>query len=249
MALVRRLAQRSPLWFLVLALVVQTVTFAPQRVAAQAPAECLDELSDAEVRARNEWLDDHFQAGKRRARAWWFSWIAIMSAISIGQFVLGSQAEEEVDRVSNFIGGSGAALLVGQLLVFPHTPAFAPQRFRRHAEATEADRRRKLEYGMELLERGATQQQNGRTGWLVHTGPLLWSSVIIPTMQVRYGDWLTTARMVLGGWTFTHLRIWSQPMFATHDWRRFRGMNCGGRYRPRHEVTVEVAGTGMRVTW
>ena len=249
MPLVRRLAQRSPLWILAFVLVAQSATFAPSPSFAQAPSECLDELSDSEVRARNEWLDDHMQAGKRRARMWWYSWIAIMGAAVIGQVVVGTLAEEEVDRVSNYIGAVGAGLVVGQLLVFPHTPAYAPQRFRRHPNATEADRRRKLAYGIELLERGAQQQQKGRSSFLVQAGPLLWSGIVIPTMQIRYGDWLTTARMVLGGWTLTHLRIWTQPMFATHDWRRFRGMNCGHRYAPRHEVTVEVAGTGMRVTW
>ncbi len=200
-------------------------------VAAQDPYGCIDRLSDAEVRVRNEWLQERFDLAKKRARGWWYGQIALWTGIAVAQTVLAVRADEVPDRFPNTLGAVGAWLTWLQLLVVPHTPAYAPQRFRRAPASTLQERRARLRYGLELLEEGA-KRQSLVGGPRAHLVPVLWSGFWGTYISMRFRDVWTSARLIGGGLLVTELRILSTPQQAVRDWEAARGMICGADYFP-----------------
>lgn len=207
------------------------VLCAPSEAAAQDPYGCIDRLSDAEVRVRNEWLQGRFDLAKKRARWWWYGQIALWTGIAVTQTVLAARSEEVPERFPNTVGAVGAWLTWLQLLVVPHTPAYAPQRFRRAPASTPQERRARLRYGLELLEEGAKRQALVG-GPLAHLVPVLWSGFWGTYISLRFRDAWTSARLIGGGLLVTEFRILSTPQQAVRDWEAARGMICGADYVP-----------------
>ncbi|MEM9072349.1 MAG: hypothetical protein AAGE52_27835 [Myxococcota bacterium] len=219
-------------WVLLVGVCV--VAAAPQ-VEAQDPYHCIDRLSDVEVRVRNEWLQERFDASKRRARWWWYGQITLWTGLATMQTVLAVRSDRVRDRFPNTVGTVGAWLTWLQLLVMPHTPAYAPQRFRRAPASTPEERKARLRYGLELLEQGAGRQELGG-GPGAHFVPLLWSSFWGTYFSVRFEDAWLTARLVGGGLLVSEFRILSMPQQAVRDWELARGMICGADYVPPRDT-------------
>ncbi len=195
-------------------------------VSAQHPSECIDTLSDAEVEAQNRWLDNRFQAGKTRARLWWYGQMVLWGAIAAYQTVLAVTADDVPSRFPAVTGTVGAWLSFLQVTLIPQEAAFAPQRFRRHPAATPEDRREKLRYGLRLLERAAGRQTLGR-GFMANVTPLLWTSFWTPYFSVRFKDPPQVLQLALGGILLSEFRIWTLPQQARWDWDVIRQMACG----------------------
>ncbi|MBX3249355.1 MAG: hypothetical protein KF901_19415 [Myxococcales bacterium] len=228
------------------------------RASAQEALGCVDELTDAEVRSRIDWLDGRFQHGKTRARLWWYGQIALWLGVATFQTVLAFTSDEPL--VPNAIAMTGAWLSFIQVTAIPHVAAFAPQRFRRLSEATDADRRVKLRQGLEWLERAAKRQRLAR-GAGAHIPVFLWSGGFGTFFSVRYRDWWLSTRMIVGGLLLSEFRILSTPQQARRDWDDARGMMCGARYVPRGAeeypvledlddgVEVSAYGLGLQIRW
>ncbi|MCB9631654.1 MAG: hypothetical protein H6721_05885 [Sandaracinus sp.] len=247
-------------------LVLALVLTSARVVCAQAtPDRCLDELDDAEVRSRLDWLDGRFQAGKRRARLWWYGQMALWLGVATFQTTMTLTSDEPV--LPNAIGSTGAWLSFVQITAVPHVAAFAPQRFRRHADDTPEARLAKLRYGLDLLERAATRQELA-AGPMAHLPVFLWSAGFGTFFSVKYKDWWLSTRMIGGGILLSEFRILSTPQAAVRDWERARGMMCGAGYvrrdydeledlapgtdaLPEPEVALAPSpgGLGMRVVW
>lgn len=197
---------------------------------AQTPTTCVDELTDDEVRVRIDWLDGRFQSGKRRARLWWYGQMALWLGVATFQTTMTLTSDEPV--LPNAIGSTGAWLSFVQITAIPHVAAFAPQRFRRHADGTPAERREKLRYGLELLERASDRQSIAR-GPMAQLPVLLWSGGFGTFFSVKYRDWWLSTRMIGGGILLSEFRILSTPQAAVRAWEAARGMMCGARYVSR----------------
>ncbi len=228
----------------------------------------MGELTDDEVRVRLDWLDARFQAGKRRARAWWYGQMALWLGVATFQTAMTLTSDEPL--LPNAIGSTGAWLSFVQVTAIPHVAAFAPQRFRRHADDTPEARRDKLRYGLDLLERAATRQALA-SGPMAHVPVFLWSAGFGTFFSVKYRDWQLSTRMIGAGILLSEFRILSVPRGAVRAWEAARGMMCGAGFVPRGvddypelddlapgtddlpEPEVALApspgGLGMRVVW
>ena len=149
---------------------------------AQHPTSCINELTPAEVDTRIRLIDSHFQANKRRARAHWYGFMALFGGLSAYSLVMAVRADEHVDRFSNYVGAAGAFLTSAQMAVIPNTAAIAPQRFRRHPDATLDDRRLKLRYGLEMMEL-ASRRADRSSGLGAQVIPAIWSATCIATRR------------------------------------------------------------------
>jgi hypothetical protein len=204
---------------------------------AQDPSGCVNELTDDEVRVRLDWLDGRFQSGKRRARLWWYGQMVLWLGVATFQTTMTLTSDEPV--LPNAIASTGAWLSFVQVTAIPHVAAFAPQRFRRHADTTPEERREKLRYGLDLLERAADRQALGR-GPMAHLPVFLWSGGFGTYFSVKYRDWWLSTRMIAGGLLLSEFRILSTPQAAVRAWEEARGMMCGARYVPRADDYPEL---------
>lgn len=226
---------------LALALILGCLESTPVR--AQDPYGCIDSLEDAEVRARNRWLERRFDARKRGIRLWWFGQTAIWAAVVGFQIVQLTRAEDTRRRFPNAVGLVGAALTLIQVAALPQPGAYAPQRFRRAPADTPAQRRAKLRYGLELLE-GAASRQSLVGGPRAHLLPAAWTAFWTPYFGIRFRDPPQLALMALGGLALSEFRILTVPKGATRDWAQARSMICGAdpvRDSRRHSQAYEDA--------
>lgn len=219
--------------FALLFSLVLAFTAASNTALAQNPSSCINELSPAEVDVRIRQLDSHFQANKRRARAHWYGFMSLFAGLGVYSIIVASQADERVDRFSNYLGGIGAFLTSAQMAIIPNTAAIAPQRFRRHPDRTLEERRLKLRYGLDMMEL-ASRRAARASGPLAHLTPIVWSATWSTVIMLKFDSPLTVLRMVGGGLFFTESRILLTPRDSVRSWESIRGSFCGGRYLHRY---------------
>lgn len=206
---------------------------------AQEPYACLDSLDDATVRNHNRWLERRFDAAKLRARLYWYGQVLLWGGISIAQTVLAATADDVPERFPNTVGAVGAWLTTLQLIVMPVTSAFAPQRFARQPRGTPEERRARLRYGLELLEKSANREAL-QGGPAAHVVPFLWSAFWGSYISARFKDAWTSVRLVGGGILVSEFRILSMPQQAVRDWEAIRGMICGAMYIAPYDETYSM---------
>lgn len=212
---------------------VLALTAASNSALAQNPTSCINELTPAEVDVRIRLIDSHFQANKRRARAHWYGFMSLFAGLGVYSVIVASQADERVDRFSNYLGGIGAFLTSAQMAIIPNTAAIAPQRYRRRPDSTLEERRLKLRYGLEMMEL-ASRRAARASGPLAHLTPVLWSTTWSTVIMLKFDSPLTVLRMVGGGLFFSESRILLTPTDSVRSWESIRGSFCGGRYLHRY---------------
>ncbi|MFK8003389.1 MAG: hypothetical protein AB8H86_27710 [Polyangiales bacterium] len=212
---------------------VLAFTAASNSALAQNPTSCINELSPAEVDMRINLIDSHFQANKRRARAHWYGFMSLFAGLGVYSIIVASQADERVDRFSNYLGGIGAFLTSAQMAIIPNISAVAPQRFRRQPDRTLEERRLKLRYGLDMMELASARAARS-SGPLAHLTPVVWSATWSTVIMLKFDSPLTVLRMVGGGLFFTEARILLTPRDSVRSWESVRGSFCGGRYLHRY---------------
>lgn len=218
--------------------VFTSLTFGSPKAHAQPrgssnPYDCIDELSSAELDARLDLVDTHFQLNKRRIRAHWYGFIALFGTVAIGQVIMAATANTDVARFSNSVGAVGAFLAAAQGIVTPIPAAYAPQRFRRMPEETDEERRLKLRYGLDRMEVSARRLHNQGRGPMAFLAPLVWSATWTTVIALKFAHAPTILRLVGGGIAITQLKIWSTPLGMVDSWQRVSGSICSGRYLHR----------------
>jgi hypothetical protein len=240
---------------LVLLLSVQAALAGPAaRVAeAQDATVCADRLSDDEVTYRLRHIERRFEAGKRRARAWWYSWFAFGLASTAATWTLFAWADPHTgQRDGAFSNGVGAIALIAQLSGMTMTPAFAPQRLRRLPERTPEERRAKLDEAVRLLRLSAVRQKRlSSVG--SHIGPFVWAGVNGTYLAVRYDDWFPTTVAFVAPPIFGELRILTLPTQALRDYEDYRAWACAGvdeydEYRDTRALDLEAPDVAWSIT-
>jgi len=223
---------------LALALVLASVPGVASAQSTEFP--CLDELEEAELEARERYIDERLQAGKTYARVWWYGQITLWAGVVAFQAIQAARSETRNKRFPNAVGLAGAGLTLLQLLVVPMTAAYAPQRYRRMPTETHPQRVARVRYGLESLERAAARQKLGG-GLSAHALPLLWSSFWGTYNRRRFDPGPSQMTLIIGGGLLlSELRILSMPRRAIDDWEHARGSICGNVSAPRRtRRTVE----------
>ncbi|MDB4971795.1 MAG: hypothetical protein JWN48_136 [Myxococcaceae bacterium] len=148
---------------------------------APAPAHALDEMetcaepaSDDEVRERLAWLKTRLSRGALGAASWWAGWLSYASAEASYGWLRYGASRDRLDRDLWLVTGLGSSLWVGQLLVFPMSPAYASLRMEGLATTSASERRRALVRAERLLRDAARTEQAGRH-WSEHVLDLGWA--------------------------------------------------------------------------
>ncbi len=225
------------------------------RVArAQDATVCADRLSDDEVAFRLRHIEGRFEAGKRRARAWWYSWFAFGLASAAATWTFFATSDPHTgQRDAGFSNGVGAIALLAQISGMTMPPACAPQRLRRLPERTPEERRAKLAEAVRLLRRSAIRQKRLRSIGS-HVGPLVWAGINGTYLAVRYDDWFPTTVAFLSPPIFGELRILTLPTQAYYDYEDYRAWAClGVDEYDEFDVDTGVLGAAVedepRVAW
>src|SRR5688572_24069387 len=120
---------------------------------AQSP---LDPAGDeVELRARLAALDAYLADLQRPTRAYWATWLAVLSSIAVSQTTVAIFADEPADRTRAITGASlsGAGTIITAFVPVPGR--YGSDRLRSMPERTRAERLAKLEAGERWLHREA----------------------------------------------------------------------------------------------
>ena len=200
---------------------------------AQEPASVPDE----QVMERLSVIQNALDAGRPRARTWWYGWLgaygaatAVQWGLSIGHWDDVKPADESpgapmvADRSfaqDMLVGGGTTALGAVGLLIDPFLPALSHDRLRGMPEATPEDRRAKLEEAEALLRRCALREKAGQ-GWTMHAlnlGVNAAAGVVTSVAFKRpWTDGLVTFAV---GEAVSLLNIFTQPRRAVRDWHNY----------------------------
>lgn len=212
------------------ALLIFTVSYAglrPSVAAAQDAYGCIGRLSDEEVTYRLRYLIGRFDAGKRRARMFWYGWGAFGVGAAAATWTLFALTKNDGrnERDPALISAIGSTLLLVQTGALPLGAAYAPNRLARMADSTPEERVEKLRRATRLLERSARRADSLR-GIGGHVGAVAFGLAGGTYMTVRHDEVLATIQAYLAPPAIGELKIYSLPMQAYYDWERYRGFAC-----------------------
>jgi hypothetical protein len=189
--------------------------------AQQAP------ISDQQVKERLAFITQALEDGQPRAKTWWYGWIAGFSAGAATMGVLAATEWETAPDVDNsfaqdmLVGSATFALGVVGLAIDPFSPATAAKKLRPLPETTSLERQAKLKRAEELLRECARREKSGRslTTHLLNAGVNAAAGVVTVVAFDRPAtDGLITFAT---GEAISLLNIFTQPMRATHDLKKY----------------------------
>ncbi len=145
---------------------------APSEVAASALSEDVvpidaPEDEQATVAARLRTTVGYLEALQRPTRAYWGTWVAVMSSLTLAQAIPPFFEEDRAARATSIVGASYSAAGLGLVLVSPAPGRYAARRLRAMPEDTHEQRVRKLAEAERLLE-GEVASVDRATSWFPH---------------------------------------------------------------------------------
>jgi hypothetical protein len=195
-------------------------------------------MSDAEVSARLGYIEQHFQDEKLPASLWWGGWLAYSVAEGVVGAVYYARSHDRLNRDLWLLTWIGAAVSVGELLIFPMIPAYASHRMRGYPRNTPEERCAALERSVDLLHRSSDLEIEGTNLW-AHLLGAAWTVGTIGYLIGRNYDFDQPAsshhnRVTLleSGidliWTVAVIEgaIWSQPRKSIHAWSEYQKLSC-----------------------
>jgi len=201
-------------------------------------------LSDEQVKDRLRFIANALDAGQPGAGTWCYGWLAAYSVGAVAGGVLASShwADEKLEGAETvpdrefaegmLVGGATFALGVGGLLLDPFVPVTAPRKLRSLPETTSLERLEKLRRAEDMLRRCAQREKRGRslTTHVLNAGVNAAAGVV--TKAVFHRSWGSALITFAGGEAVSLLNIFTQPMRATRDLKRYESGFAGGHPPP-----------------
>ncbi len=254
---------RRPALFTVSALVLLLAILVPAfGQAAGAP-------SDEEVKARLGFIQTALDAGRGRARTWWYGWLGGYAAATAVQGGLAIANAKNIKAVSDavsedvntdrkfaadmLVGGATTALGLVGMLIDPFTPLSAPGDLRALPDSTPEARLAKLRKAEDLLRQCARREKEGRglTTHLLNLGVNAAAGVVTAAAFKR--PW-TDGLINFGiGEAVSLLNIFTQPCRAVRDLKTYETTYPAGALealsaQPGTTLTVGYYPGGMRIS-
>ena len=258
--------------------IVVAATTVSYPVAAQDAYTCIDELSEAELDYRNEWISESFRKGRAKAVRWRAGWITAMTAFAAYGFYTGATGERSIQNDDNpkwrrfydYALASASALTVLKLVAVPMADVWGHKRIRKMPISTIEEKRAKLRYATKTLEKSASGQDFligiGNIGGGVLFGAVFGTAYVAKfhnkynAQSKRKDRALDRARAaglfilptaVAGGLTLTG------PSHSIVDLESYRGIACSSKYYDNGsgdsdidlELSVSPLNFGMKLTF
>lgn len=190
-------------------------------------------LSDEQVKDRLVFITNALDAGQPRAGTWYYGWVAAYSVGAVAGGILagshwGDEKLEGAETVPDrefaegmLVGGGAFVLGVGGMLIDPFVPATAPRRLRLLPETTFMERLEKLRRAEALLRQCARREKRGRSlnTHLLNAGANAAAGIVIKAAFHR--SWGSALITFVSGQAVSLLNIFTQPMQATRDLKRY----------------------------
>jgi hypothetical protein len=185
------------------------------------PAMAQSELSDSQIQARLQVVQDMLEQGTSNADVWWNGWLIGYSAATLGQGAVYLTSEDKSIRQDMALGAATTLLgAMGQIMT-PKVHRSAMHESAGTSESTPAQRAAKLLEAEKLLEENAAQEKAGRS-WKIHaiTGVVNLGSGLVVWLGFKRNIWEGIGNFALNT-VVTEAQIWTQPTRAVKNYDHY----------------------------
>ena len=216
-----------------------------QIVEAQEPADSI-------VLKRIEFLQKSLQNDQKGTKQWWYSWLGIYGAATVGQGAIYFSSDDKATREDMALGAAITFIGVAGQFISPFQPVSFADHLVLLPEETIEERQAKLSQLEKALADRSILESKARK----------WQAHLLPT-AINLGSglvtWLGFHRTVWDGvvnfglnCVLTESQIWSQPIRAKRALRRYReNFGTGVAYHPKRDMNfnfiVSSSGAGVRI--
>jgi hypothetical protein len=179
--------------------------------------------------ARLAALDGYLEDIDKPTRRYFYTWLGVQSALTVGQVVIAFTADDTPTRGTYFIGSAVSATSLGLILLERRPGMGASQRFRDLPSNSESDKEAKRLAGEEALAGQAKAERRGRS-WLKHAlgiGAAVGSGALVAFLY-DHSLKLATQR-VFATFFVAELQILTRPDRASRHEEQYAGQGQGIR--------------------
>jgi hypothetical protein len=213
------------------------------------------EPADSTVLKRIGFLQKSLQNDQKGTKQWWYSWLGIYGAATVGQGAVYFSSDNKAVREDMALGAITAFIGVAGQFISPFQPVSFADDLVRLPEGTDAERQAKLS----LLEKSLADRS------ILESKARKWQAHILPT-AINLGSglvtWLGFHRTVWDGvvnfglnCVLTESQIWSQPIRAKRALKRYHeqfgkgDLSVSAHREIKCNFIASARGAGVRVTF
>jgi hypothetical protein len=192
-------------------------------------ASAQDGLSDSQIEARVQYIQQALQHGKPAANRWWYGWLIGYSSATFAQGAIGLASKDHETRQDMSLGAATTFLGAMGQIIAPMVPGSAAARLASLPENTPEERKEKLRKAEKLLKACALREKSGRS-WQAHaiTGGANLCSGLIVWLGFKRSPWEGFGNFALNT-AVTELQIWTQPTSAIKDYDTYCSRGKSGQ--------------------
>ena len=247
----------------VLALVLCATFVAPPAASAQDAYTCIDDMEEAEVDYRINFIQESFRKHRRKSSAWRFGWMAGLAGVGAYLFYTGATGERTIQdgnpkwrRFYDYALAAQSAFTVLKLAAVPMPDVWGHKRIRKMPASTLEEKRAKLEYATKTLEKSAVMQDQligtGNYGGAMLSG-LVFGTVYTAKWRNQYGSkavqpdrsdrvldrFRSAGLFLIPTGVAVGLGV-TGPSHSIADWEKYRGIACSSRYYDKGESDIDL---------
>ena len=180
-----------------------------------------DSLSDYEISERLALLEKMLNHNEKSAKGWWYSWIGIYGAATLGQGAVAIITEEKALKQDMIVGAGTTLLGLAGQLIAPVNSGYKKGQFDVSGELAEKASLEKLKQAEQMLKIQSDCAKNGK-GWQMHamSGAVNLTSGLITWLGFKRSVWAGIGNFALNT-VVTELQIWTQPTRAMKDYKQY----------------------------
>jgi len=230
----------------------QTVSVSPDTFPEMNSSESgEDSLFLDDLDERLQTIQSMLDKNERGATGWWYAWIGIYGAATLGQGAVACLSDDKTTR-EDMILGAGTTLLgaAGQLIA-PVKSGYNPNSFKQTASLTYKKRLDKLKEAEAMLKFQAERAKSGKN-WQTHalSTSVNLASGLITWLGFKRSVWAGLGNFALNT-VVTEIQIWTEPTKAMKDYQRYSSLygltDVAQSKRPVVEWYASIQPNGIRV--
>lgn len=200
----------------------------------------LSSLSDAEIDARLQFLEQRLDSERTGAQLWQYGWTAFNGGSMAAEAAFAATADNRKDRATDAVQSVEGLIGVLNLVLRPLPARFGADPLRDLPGATRADRLNRLSLAEDLLRRGAARADEPYE-ILPHVGVvavnLLAGAAIWKLADLRHAYQAVIPGIVLG-----ELQLWTIPQRPVDDLDGYRARTTASSRAPTWQVVALPGG-------
>jgi hypothetical protein len=180
-------------------------------------------LEPVSAQTRLRFIRERLRSDAHRARVWSYTWGAIYSSLTIGQFIAAPLVSHE-SGLDYYVGGGASLIGLFPLIITPLKVMADDDSLEAMDDVAGPGSCTSLARAEEFLIRDAANEAEGRS-LLFHGGNVVVNAGIFFLMGAGFGHWTNATISLLTGIATGEIMILTQPVGALTSLQEYRGGN------------------------